>query len=51
MSVGFNGSDPIALIRNMTNMGNKDMLEKMMANVDMYVDGGQLIQVLLIAPY
>ena len=51
MSVDFNSSDPVAMIRNMTNLGNKDILEKMMANVDMYVDGGQLIQVLQIAPY
>ncbi|CDW79057.1 ankyrin repeat domain-containing [Stylonychia lemnae] len=40
----FNPSNPVATIRNMTGLGNKDLIAGMIDKVNMLVDGGELIQ-------
>ena len=39
----FNPSNPVATIRNMTNLGNKEIVAQMIDKVNMLVDGGELI--------
>ncbi len=41
----FNPSNPVATIRNMTGLGNKELIAGMIDKVNMLVDGGELVQV------
>jgi hypothetical protein len=45
IDVVFNPSNPVATIRNMTGLGNKEIIKGMIDKVNMLVDGGELIQV------
>jgi len=39
----FNPADPVATLRNLTNMGSKEIIGAMIDKINMVVDGGQLI--------
>lgn len=41
----FNSGNPVATIRNMTNIGSKEIISTMIDKVNMMVDGGELVQV------
>lgn len=40
----FNPSDPVGTLRNLTNIGSKEIIGTMLDKINMTVDGGQLIQ-------
>ena len=40
----FNPSNPVSTLRNLTNMGSKEIVGTLIDKVNMTVDGGQLIQ-------
>lgn len=39
----FNPADPVATLRNLTNMGSKEIIGAMIDKINIVVDGGQLI--------
>jgi hypothetical protein len=43
----YNPQNPVATIRNLTNMGSPQIIDSLIDKVNMLVDGGQLIQVRL----
>lgn len=45
LTLVFNPSNPVATIRNMTGLGNKELVAGMIDKVNMLVDGGELVQV------
>ena len=42
--VVFNPSDLVGTLRNLTNMGSKEIIETMIEKINMPLNGGQLIQ-------
>ena len=44
----FNPSNPVQTIRNMTNLGSKELIASFIDKVNMLVDGGELIEVRII---
>lgn len=45
LCIVFNSGNPVATIRNMTNIGSKEIISTMIDKVNMMVDGGELVQV------
>ena len=39
----FNPADPVGTLRNLTNIGSKEIIGTMLDKINMTVDGGQLI--------
>lgn len=43
MFIVFNPADPVGTLRNLTNIGSKEIIGTMLDKINMTVDGGQLI--------
>ena len=44
LCVVFNPGNPVGTIRNLTGLGNKEIIESFIGKINMMIDGGELIQ-------